>query len=115
MYVVATCGAFVVGVKFDAGYIALDDIKKEFAKQCQELFGLRDSEVENVRVESVCNTASIVTALIFMDKFTDECSKVIRKKMSNALKASIMAVYAKVYEREMMRKVDALRNQLSIY
>lgn len=117
MYVVATCGVFVVGVKCDmcTTVRALTDIEKEFSKHCQDIFGLREDEVKDVKVEYACDNDSLVTALTFMDKFTDECSKVIRKKMTNALKDSIFNVYTKVYEREMKRKVDALRNSLSIY
>lgn len=117
MYVVATCGVFVVGTQCNASITvdALENIRKEFAKHCQDIFGLREDEVKDVKVEYACDNDSIVTALSFMDKFTDECSKVIRKKMTNALKDSIFNVYTKVYEREMKRKMDALRNSLSIY
>lgn len=121
MYVVATCGVFVVGVKCDMcttncpAVDTLNSIKKEFANHCQTIFCLREDEVKDVKVEYACDTDSIVTSLSFMDKFTDACSQVIRKKMTNALKDSIFNVYTKVYEREMKRKVDALRNSLSIY
>ena len=112
MYVVATCGVFVVGVKFDAECITLDDIRRKFAKHCQEIFCLRDDEVTDVKVESVCDTASIVMALTFMDKFTDECSMVIRRKMTNALKDSIADVYTEVYKNEMLRKIKKMREKL---
>ena len=117
MYVVATCGVFVVGTQCNVCTTvdALANIRKEFAKHCQTIFCLREDEVKDVKVEYTCDTDSIVTALTFMDKFTDECSQVIRKKMTNALKDSIFNVYTKVYEREMKRKVDALRHSLSIY
>lgn len=117
MYVVATCGVFVVGTQCDmcTTVRTLTDIEKEFSKNCQDIFGLREDEVKDVKVEYACDNDSIVTALSFMDKFTDACSQVIRKKMTNALKDSIFNVYTKVYEREMKRKVDALRNSLSIY
>lgn len=117
MYVVATCGVFVVGTQCNVGYIALEDIKQEFIPRCQKLFcNLSGNEVEDsIKVESVCDTASIVTALTFMDKFTDGAYQVVRKQMADALKDSILSVYTKVYEREMKRKVDALRNSLSIY
>lgn len=114
MYVVATCGVFVVGVKCDASITveALTNIRKEFAKHCQTIFCLRVDEVKDVKVEYTCDTDSIVTALTFMDKFTDAASQVIRKNMTTALKGSICDVYTKVYEREMQRKVEALRVQL---
>lgn len=114
MYVVATCGVFVVGVKCNASITvdALANIRKEFAKHCQTIFCLRVDEVKDVKVEYTCDTDSIVTALSFMDKFTDSCSQVIRKNMTTALKGSIMDVYTKVYEKEMQRKVEALRNNL---
>lgn len=117
MYVVATCGVFIVGTQCNASinFDALENIRKEFAKHCQTIFCLREDEVKDVKVEYTRDTDSIVTALPLMDKFTDTCSKVIRKKMTNALKDSIFNVYTKVYEREMKRKVDALRNSLSIY
>lgn len=117
MYVVATCGVFVVGTQCNVCTTvrALTDIEKEFSKHCQDIFGLREDEVKDVKVEYACDNDSLVTALTFMDKFTDECSKFIRKKMTTALKDSIFNVYTKVYEREMKRKVDALRNSLSIY
>lgn len=117
MYVIATCGVFVVGVNCNASITvdALTNIRKEFAKYCQTAFSLRECEVKDIKVEYTCDTDTIVTALVFMDKFTDECSKTIRRQMTNALKDSIFNVYTKVYEREMMRKVDALRNQLSIH
>lgn len=117
MYVVATCGVFVVGTQCNVDYIALEDIKQEFIPRCQKLFcNLSGNEVEDsIKVESICDTASIVTALTFMNKFTDGAYQVIRKQMADALKDSILSVYTKVYEREMQRKIDALRNSLSIY
>ena len=123
MYVVAICGVFVVGVKCDmcttncTAVDTLNNIKKEFIPHCQQLFCiLNGNEVsDQIKVVYACDDDPVVTALLFMDKFTDECSNVIRKKMTNALKDSIFNVYTKVYEREMKRKVDALRNSLSIY
>lgn len=117
MYVVATCDVFVVGTQFNVDYIALEDIKQEFIPRCQKLFcNLSGNEVEDsIKVESVCDTASIVTALTFMDKFTDGAYQVVRKQMADALKDSILSVYTKVYEREMQRKIDALRNTLSVH
>ena len=115
-----TCGVFVVGVECNVCTTdyTLNDIKKEFIPHCQKLFcNLRteDEAADNIKIEAVCDTSPIVTALTFMDKFTDAAYNVIRKNMTNMLKDSIMAVYTKVYEREMMRKVDALRNSLSIH
>ena len=117
MYVIVTCGVFVVGVKCDVGYIVLEDIKQEFIPRCQKLFcNLSGNEIEDsIKVESIYDTASIVTALTFMNKFTDGAYQFIRKQMADALKDSILSVYTKVYEREMMRKVDALRNQLGCH
>lgn len=119
MYVVATCGVFVVGVKCNVCTTVqtLIDIKKEFIPHCQKLFfSLNGNEVaDQIKVVYACDDDPVVTALSFMDKFTDECSNVIRKKMTNALKDSIFNVYTKVYEREMQRKIDALRNTLSIH
>lgn len=103
MYVVATCGVFVVGVKCDVSITvqSLNDIKKSFAKHCQNIFCPRDDEVIDVKVEYTYDTDSIITALSFMDKFTDAAYKVIRDNMTTALKGSIVDVYTKVYEREM--------------
>lgn len=112
MYVVATCGIFVVGVKFDADCITLDDIRRKFAKCCQEIFSLREDELTTVKVESVCDTASVVTALAFMDKFTDECSMVIRRDMTKALKDSIAYVYTEIYKNEMLRKIKKMNEKL---
>lgn len=118
MYVVATCGVFVVGVKCDMcttncnAVYTLNSIKKEFIPHCQDIFGLRVDEVKDVKVEYTCDTDSIVTALTFMDKFTDECSKVIRKKMTLALKYSITTVYTEVYKNEMLRKIEKMHETL---
>ena len=114
MYVVATCGVFVVGTQCDicTTVRALTDIEKEFAKQCKTIFCLREDEVKDVKVEYACDNDSLVTALTFMDKFTDECSKVIRKKMTNALKDSIATVYTEMYKNEMLRKVEKLHETL---
>lgn len=114
MYVVATCGIFVVGVKCNVCTTGdtLNDIKKAFTAHCQLIFCLRDDEVTDVKVEHICDTDPIVNALAFMDKFTDECSNVIRRKMTSALKDSIMNVYTQVYEKEMKRKIETLRCQL---
>lgn len=117
MYVVATCGVFVVGTQCDicTTVRALTDIEKEFAKHCKTIFCLREDEVKDVKVEYACDNDSLVTALTFMDKFTDESCKDIRKQMTDALKDSILSAYAKVYETEMQRKIDALRNSLNIH
>ena len=114
MYVVATCGVFVVGTQCDicTTVRALTDIEKEFAKHCKDIFGLREDEVKDVKVEYACDNDSLVTALTFMDKFTDECSKFIRKKMTNALKDSIATVYTEIYKNEMLRKVEKLHETL---
>lgn len=119
MYVVATCGVFVVGVKCDvcisncSAVDTLNSVKKVFSKHCKNIFCLREDEVkDNVKVAYACDDDPIVTALSFMDKFTDAASNVIRKNMATALKGSIMDVYTKVYEKEMQRKVEALRNNL---
>lgn len=113
MYVVAACGVFVVGVKFEADYSTLEDIRREFVKRYKNIFCLRDDDdVKDIQVESTCDNASIVTALAFMDKFTDECYMAIRRQMTNALKDSIMNVYTQVYEKEMKRKIETLRCQL---
>lgn len=114
MYVVATCGIFVVGVKFEADYSTLEDIRREFAKHCQNIFSLRDDEVKDVKVDSTCNSDPIVMAIAFMDKFTtDGCSMTIRRQMTNALKNSIDTVYTEVYKNEMLRKVKKMREKLS--
>ena len=114
MYVVATCGVFVVGTQCNVCTTVqtLTDIEKEFAKHCKTIFCLREDEVKGVKVEYACDSDSLVTALTFMDKFTDECSKVIRKKMTNALKDSIATVYTEVYKNEMLRKVEKLHKAL---
>lgn len=114
MYVVATCGVFVVGTQCNASITvdALANIRKEFAKHCQTIFCLREDEVKDVKVEYTCDTDSIVTALTFMDKFTDTAHHGVREQMIAALKECIVNVYAKVYENEMQRKVEALRNSL---
>lgn len=123
MYVVATCGVFVVSVKCDmcttncTAVDTLNSIKKEFIPHCQKLFcNLNGNEVgDHIKVVYACDDDPIVTALSFMDKFTDAAYNVIRKQMITALKDCIFNVYTKVYEREMKRKMDALRNSLSIY
>lgn len=114
MYVVATCGVFVVGTQCDicTTVRALTDIEKEFAKHCKDIFCLREDEVKDVKVEYACDTDSIVTALTFMDKFTDTAHHGVREQMIAALKECIVNVYAKVYENEMQRKVEELRNSL---
>ena len=116
MYVVATCGVFVVGVEFNADYLAfsdIDGIKQEFIPHCKKLFcSLGPEGEDSIKVESVSDTDPVVTALTFMDKFTDAAYNVIRKQMITALKGCIVNVYTKVYEREMQRKVEALRTQL---
>lgn len=110
MYVVVTCGIFVVGVKFEADYITLEDIRREFAKHCQNIFA---DVVKDVKVDSTCDSDPIVTAISFMDKFTNECSMTIRRQMTNALKNSIDTVYTEVYTNEMLRKVKKMRKKLS--
>lgn len=117
MYVVATCGVFVVGTQCNVDFIALASIKQEFIPHCQKLFcNLNENEVaDSIKVETVYDTNPIVTALTFMDKFTDTAHNVVRKNMTNMLKDSIMTVYTQMYEKEMQRKVDALRNQLGYY
>lgn len=110
MYVVATCGVFVVGVKFNADYSTLEDIRREFAKHCQNIFA---DEVKDVKVDSTCDSDTIVTAISFMDKFTDGCTMAIRRQMTNALKNSIDTVYTEVYTNEMLRKVKKMREKLS--
>lgn len=115
MYVVATCGVFVVGVKCNVCTTVqtLIDIKKEFIPHCKKLFSsLREDGVKDVKVEYACDSDSIVTALTFMDKFTDECSQIIRKKITNALKDSIATVCTEVYKNEMLRKVEKLHETL---
>lgn len=114
MYVVATCGVFVVGTQCNVCTTVqtLTDIKNEFAKHCQTIFCMCEDEVKDVKVEYTCDTDSIVTALTFMDKFTDSCSQFIRKKMTNALKDSIATVYTEVYKNEMLRKVEKLHETL---
>lgn len=117
MYVVAACGIFVVGVKCNVVTTSqtLIDIKKEFIPHCQKLFcnlHTEDEVADNIKVETVCDTSPIVTALTFMDKFTDEAYNVVRKQMITALKGCIVNVYTKVYEKEMQLKVEALRNNL---
>ena len=115
MYVVATCGVFVVGVKCNVCTTdcTLIDIKKEFIPHCQKLFcSLGNEGEDSIKVEAVCDTSPTVTALTFMDKFTDAAYNVIRKQMITALKGCIMDIYTKVYEKEMQRKVEALRAQL---
>lgn len=114
MYVIATCGAFVVGTQCTVCPVSatMRDIERNFADSCLSLFSTREEKVENVRVYSVSDTDPIVTALLFMDKFTDMDSNVIRIKMTDALKDSIIAVYIKVYEKEMMCKIEALRNHV---
>ena len=120
MYVVATCGVFVVGVKCDicttncTAVDTLNSIKKEFIPYCQKRFcNLSRNEVEgHIKVVYACDDDPIVTALSFMDKFTDAAYNVVRKEMITALKGSIIDVYTKVYEREMQCKVETLRTQL---
>ena len=104
MYVVATCGVFVVGVQCNVCTTVqtLTDIKNEFIPHCQKLFFLNRNEVaDQIKVEAVCDTDSMVTALTFMDKFTDTATQVVREQMIAALKGSIFKVYNKAYEREM--------------
>ena len=115
MYVVATCGVFIVGVKCNVCTTdcTLTDIKKEFIPHCKKLFCSLGSEGEDsIKVDAVCDTSPTVTALTFMDKFTDECSKIIRRKMTNALKDSIATVYTEVYKNEMLRKVEKMHEIL---
>lgn len=116
MYVVATCGVFVVGVKCDVCTTVqtLTDIKNEFIPHCKKLFfSLNRNEVaDQIKVEAVCDTDSMVTALTFMDKFTDTAHQGVREQMIAALKDCIVNVYAKVYENEIQRKVEELRNSL---
>lgn len=115
MYVVATCGVFIVGVKCNVCTTdcTLTDIKKEFIPHCKKLFcSLGNEGEDSIKVEAVCDTSPIVTALTFMDKFTDAAYNVVRKQMITALKGCIVNVYTKVYKNEMLRKVEALRTQL---
>lgn len=116
MYVVATCGMFIVGVKCNVCTTVqtLSDIKNEFIPHCQKLFcNLNGNDVaDQIKIKVVGDNATIVTALTFMDKFTDGAYQVVREQMVAALKGSIVKVYAKVYEKEMQRKVEALRNSL---
>lgn len=120
MYVVATCGVFVVGVKCDmcttncTAVDTLNNIKKEFIPHCQQLFCILNGNEgsDQIKVVYACDDDPVVTALTFMDKFTDECSQVIRKKMTNALKDSIATVYTEVYKNEMLRKVEKLHETL---
>lgn len=114
MYVIATCGAFVVGVECNVCPVSatMHDIERNFADSCLSLFSTREEKVENVRVYSVSDNDPIVTALLFMDKYTDESYKAIRKHLTDSLKGSILSVYTKVYEKEMQRKVEALRNHV---
>ena len=116
MYIVATCGMFIVGIKCNVCTTVqtLTDIKNEFIPHCQKLFcNLNGNDVaDQIKIKVVCDTATIVTALTFMDKFTDGAYQVVREQMIAALKGSIVKVYAKVYEQEMQRKVEALRNSL---
>lgn len=118
MYVVATCGVFVVGVKVDADYLSyvdIDGIKKEFTNSCISLFSITDMNSANVTVDSTGDTSPLVRALAFMDAYTNESCKAIRKQMTDMLKDSILSVYAKAYETEMQREIDALRNSLNIH
>lgn len=118
MYVVATCGVFVVGVKVDADYLAfadIDGIKKEFTDSCISLFSITDRNSANITIDSASDTSPVVTALTFMDAYTHESCKGIRKQMTDALKDSILSVYTKAYEKEMQHEIDALRNYLSIH
>lgn len=118
MYVVATCGVFVVGVKLDTDYLSymdIDGIKKEFTDNCRLLLSSTDMNSANVTIDSTGDTSPLVTALAFMDAYTNENCKDIRKHMTEALKDSILSVYTKVYETEMQRKIDALRNSLNIH
>lgn len=70
MYVVATCGVFVVGVKCDMcttncnAVDTLNSIKKEFIPHCQDIFGLRVDEVKDVKVESRLKTALLLRTLM---------------------------------------------------
>ena len=118
MYVVATCGVFVVGVKVDADYLAyvdIDSIKKEFTDSCISLFSITDMNSANITIDSACDTSPVVRAITFMDAYTNEGCNVIRKQMIDALKDSILSVYTKAYEKEMQYEIDALRNYLSIH
>lgn len=113
MYVVATCGVFVVGVQFDIDYLSsadIDGIKKEFTDNCISLFNITDINSANITIDSASDTSPIVTALTFMDAYTHESCKGIRKQMTDALKDSILSVYTKAYEKEMQHK-----NTLSIH
>lgn len=49
---------------------------------------------------------------MFMDKFTDTATQVVREQMTNALKDSIATVYTEVYKNEMLRKVEKLHETL---
>lgn len=51
MYVVATCGVFVVGTQCNASITvdALENIRKEFAKHCQTIFCLREMKSKTLR------------------------------------------------------------------
>ena len=118
MYVVATCGVFVVGVKVDDDYLEyvdIDGIKKEFTDSCISLFSITDMNSANITINSASDTSPLVTALAFMDAYTNESCKDIRKQMIDALKDSILSVYTKAYEKDMQRKIDALRNYLNIH
>lgn len=119
MYVVAICGVFVVGVKCDvcisncSAVDTLNSVKQSFSKHCKTIFCLREDEVkDNVKVAYACDDDPIVTALSFMDKFTDAAYNVVRKEMITALKGSIAEVYTKIYEKEMQRKVQTLHEKL---
>lgn len=119
MYVVATCDVFIVGVKCDActtncsAVDILNSIKKEFIPHCKKLFcSLGNEGEDSIKIAYACDDDPVVTALSFMDKFTDAAYNVVRKQMITALKGCIVDVYTKVYEKEMQRKVEALRAQL---
>ena len=118
MYVVATCGVFVVGTQFDIDYLSsadIDGIKKEFTDSCISLFSITDKNSANITVDSAGDTSPVVAALTFMDAYTNEGCKVIRRQLTDALKDSILSVYTKAYEKKMQRKIDALRNSLNIH
>lgn len=112
MYVVGTCGVFVVGVQFTVVGVTIDDIKNVFREKCKCEFALRDNEVVDVKVENVCDTDPVVTALSFMDNYTDACSKAIRKKLTKALADSIAEVYTEMYKKEMLHKVQIVHEKL---
>lgn len=115
MYVVGTCGVFVVGVKFTVkgDYMnTVDAIRAKFADMCRKTYGLRDDEIASVHCELADGNASVVKAMNLIKLYSDALTKHMCGSMESVLKAAINEVYTEKYENELKNKIEQLNNEL---